>query len=221
MAEKYKTVEPGKIYSGEYTEKKSRFIAALTGAGDTASAREFINGIKKQYYDARHNVSAYILRAESADKEEGGIPVSHSSDDGEPPGTAGKPILDVLTGEGLTDVCLVVTRYFGGTLLGTGGLVRAYKTAAREAVNAADIVEMRPSVRTELKFSYANEGGVRRLMESFGAVLGSSDYGEGVSFTVYVPEERSGEFAKALINNFSGQAELSSGEVEFFPFKML
>ena len=220
MAEKYKTVEPGKIYSGEYTEKKSRFIAALTGAGDTASAREFINGIKKQYYDARHNVSAYILRSQGPG-EEGAMPLSHSSDDGEPPGTAGKPILDVLTGEGLTDVCLVVTRYFGGTLLGTGGLVRAYKTAAKEAVLSADIVEMRPSVRTELKFSYANEGGVRRLIESFGAVLGGSEYGEGVTFTVYVPEERSSEFEKALINNFSGQAELSSGEVEFFPFKML
>ncbi|MBO6138391.1 MAG: YigZ family protein [Lachnospiraceae bacterium] len=221
MADKYRTVEPGKIYAGEYTEKKSRFIAALTGVGDLTSAREFINGLKKKYYDARHNVSAYILRSETGTFEEGSIPLSHSSDDGEPPGTAGKPILEVLTGEALTDVCLVVTRYFGGTLLGTGGLVRAYSTAAKEAVLSADIVEMRPSVRTGLRFSYANEGGVRRLMENFGAVLEGSEYGTDVSFTVYVPEEKSGEFERAVINNFSGQAQISLGEVEFFPFKML
>ena len=221
MAQLYRTVEPGKIYAGEYTEKKSRFIAALTGVGDIASAREFINGIKKKYYDARHNVSAYILRSEDGAGGEGSIPVSHSSDDGEPPGTAGKPMLDVLTGEGLTDVCLVVTRYFGGTLLGTGGLVRAYSTAAREAVAAADIVEMRPSVKEELRFSYAHEGGVRRLLESCGAVLAGSEYGEGVTFTVYVPEERQAEFEKTVINTFSGKAVIRSGDIEFFPFKVV
>ena len=221
MAQFYKTVEPGIVYAGEYTEKKSRFIAALTGVGDLASAREFINGIKKKYYDARHNVSAYILRSEDGIPKEGSVPLSHSSDDGEPPGTAGKPILEVLSGEGLTDVCLMVTRYFGGTLLGTGGLVRAYGTAAKEAVLSADIVEMRPSVRTELEFSYPKEGGVRRLLESFNAVLHGSEYGEGVKFTVYVPEEKEKEFEKALINNFSGQVTMRPGDIEFFPFKVV
>lgn len=216
--EKYRTVEPSRIYTGEYTEKKSRFIASLAGVGDLASAREFINGVKKKHYDARHNVSAYILRSGNA---EAGVPVRHSSDDGEPPGTAGKPVLDVLDGAGLTDVAMVVTRYFGGTLLGTGGLVRAYSASAKEAVSAADIVEMRPSVKAELKFSYANEGGVRRIMEKFDASLYSCDYTESVCFTIYVPEEANPGFEKAVKENFSGQIELNFGEVEFFPFKVV
>ena len=214
--EKYRTIEPGKIFVGEYVEKKSRFIAAVTGVGDEAYAREFINGIKRKHYDARHNVSAYILRSDGQ-----GIPVRHSTDDGEPPGTAGKPILDILTGAELTDVCMVVTRYFGGTLLGTGGLVRAYSTAAKEAIANAKILEMRPSIRYRLKFSYANEGGVRRLLEKHGANLASSEYGENVLFIAYVPEEMGESFSRAMAESFSGQAEYETGEVEFFPFKVV
>ncbi len=210
MSTIYKTIAPKEIYTGEYVEKKSRFIATLTGVSDEACAREFIIGIKKKYYDARHNVSAYIIRSgdNAPDRQ-------HSSDDGEPPGTAGKPVLDVLSGTGLTGVCMVVTRYFGGTLLGTGGLVRAYGTAAKDAIENAVIVEMRPAVEYDLSFSYANEGGVRRLTETLNAGIAHTEYGEKVRFKVQVPEERAPLFEKELEEKFSGQAEFTAGEVKF------
>ncbi len=215
MSTEYRTLEPGKVFTGEYVEKKSRFIANITGAGDEAYAREFINGIKKKHYDARHNVSAYILRSGDGTPDR-----QHSTDDGEPPGTAGKPVLDILNGEELTDVVMVVTRYFGGTLLGTGGLVRAYSTAAKEAIAKAEIVQMRPAAGVSLNFSYASEGGIRRLMEKFSAVLTNSEYGEKVGFLVHVPEENLEAFEKALTENFSGQVVSSVGEVEFFPCRV-
>ena len=126
----YKTIiEDG---TGEYVEKKSRFIGYVRHVENEEEADAFILEIKKKHYDARHNCSAYIVGEE---KE-----ILRFSDDGEPGGTAGKPILEVITGNELHNVCIVVTRYFGGTLLGTGGLVRSYTEAAKECISDTEIV---------------------------------------------------------------------------------
>ena len=121
--------------TGEYEEKKSRFIANIAPVSSEAEAVSFIESIRKKYYDARHHCTAFII---GRNKE-----VTRCSDDGEPSGTAGKPILEVLLGADVTNVAAVVTRYFGGTLLGTGGLVRAYTQAAREAIENAGIGKSR------------------------------------------------------------------------------
>ena len=126
MCENIRTVYKGG--EGEYEEKKSRFIAHVTPVKDADEAAAFINSIKKQYWDARHNCSAFIVG------ERGEL--IRSSDDGEPSGTAGKPILELLKSERLTGVCVVVTRYFGGVLLGTGGLIRALTQAREVFANA-------------------------------------------------------------------------------------
>ena len=133
MTEQYKTVYEGG--EGEIVEKKSRFIATVRPVETEEEALAFIEEMKKKYWDARHNCSAYVL----GEQQE----LMRCSDDGEPSQTAGKPMMDVLTGAGLTNVAVVVTRYFGGTLLGTGGLVRAYTQAAKEGLADAGIATMR------------------------------------------------------------------------------
>ncbi len=125
--------------------------------------------------------------------------IVHSSDDGEPSGTAGKPILSVLEGEGLKNVILTVTRYFGGTLLGTGGLVRAYTDSAKEAVKAAEIIEISPFTETLLTFDYSKEGAVRRLLESFGVYPKDTGYTERVLFRADIPVSDT-EIFKAKLN---------------------
>ena len=129
----YKTVE----FEGcdEFIEKKSRFIGYVKPVKTVEEATEFIAKIKSKHWDATHNVSAYVLRENN---------IQRSSDDGEPSGTAGVPVLDVLLKENLVDVCVVVTRYFGGTLLGAGGLIRAYSHGSKIAVESGNIITMAP-----------------------------------------------------------------------------
>ena len=129
MQEEYKTVYRGG--EGEIVEKKSRFIATVRPVHSEEEVLAFIEEVKKKYWDARHNCFAYVIGVTN--------PTLRCSDDGEPAGTAGKPMLDVLTGEGLHDTAVVVTRYFGGTLLGTGGLVRAYQGAVKEGLQASTV----------------------------------------------------------------------------------
>ncbi len=195
----YKTIEKGRIFTGEITEKKSRFIGYLSGADNEEEALEFLNSIKKKHYDARHNCSAYIIRTGEGlpDKE-------HSSDDGEPSGTAGKPIMAVIRGEGLKNVILVVTRYFGGTLLGTGGLVRAYTDASKEALNAAEILEIRPFINVAFSFEYAKEGAVRRFLENYGVTALQTAYSDSVIFSLAVPLNEKEAFKKGLSSILSG-----------------
>ena len=121
-ADSYRVLLEGGV--GEYVEKKSRFIATIRRCESEEEAVAFIEEMKKKYWDARHNCSAFVLGSRGE--------LTRCSDDGEPGGTAGRPMLEVLLGEGIRDVCVVVTRYFGGTLLGTGGLVRAYSGAVKE-----------------------------------------------------------------------------------------
>lgn len=143
--------------SAEITEKKSRFIASVQSVRTQEEADDFIIRTKKNHWDARHNCSAMILG------EHGEL--SRCSDDGEPSGTAGRPMLSVLTGENLTDVCVVVTRYFGGVLLGTGGLVRAYSGAVQAALASSLIGERTEGLRLRIRSNYNDAGKIRYILE--------------------------------------------------------
>ena len=140
---------------GEIVEKKSRFIANIRPVETEEEAVAFIEETRKRYWDARHNCYAYICG-------EGGR-MMKCSDDGEPSQTAGRPMLDVLLGEGICGVCAVVTRYFGGTLLGTGGLVRAYSQAVKEGLKACVILEKRPGRRVKITSDYGAVGKLQYL----------------------------------------------------------
>ena len=143
--------------SAEITEKKSRFIATVQSVRSQEEADDFILRTRKTFWDARHNCSAMILGQRGE--------ISRCSDDGEPSGTAGRPMLSVLAGEELTDVCAVVTRYFGGVLLGTGGLVRAYSDAVKKAVAACLTGTRTEGIRLRIRTSYNDAGKIRYILE--------------------------------------------------------
>lgn len=165
---------------GEYEEKKSKFIAHLMPVNTEAEAIEYINQLKKKYYDARHNCTAMII----GENHE----LVRSSDDGEPQGTAGKPMLEVLTGAGLTNIVAVVTRYFGGVLLGTGGLVRAYQAAVKDALNNTQILTMSPCVNIEVIIPYSDVNSIQYYLNSENIMVTSSSYMENVTFEIRVLE---------------------------------
>ena len=153
---------PAGCGEAEYVEKRSRFIARVWPVESEAEAVAHIEAMRKQHYDARHNVYAYIVR-------DGGI--MRYSDDGEPQGTSGQPTLNVFRSQEITNFCCVVTRYFGGILLGTGGLVRAYSTAAKEALENAGISRMALWKSIELGCSYSQFERIKRLLEEHEAVI--------------------------------------------------
>lgn len=185
---------------GEITEKKSRFIADIIRVQTETEALAHIERIKKLHRDARHNCWAYILS--SGD-------ISRSSDDGEPAGSAGRPILDVLGGHGLCDVCAVVTRYFGGTLLGVGGLVRAYSAAVEEALLDAETLKLTKCSRLEVRTGYGDLGKVRKLIERSGAKQLSSDYGEQIIFDIAVRSGAAGSLCADITEATAARAEIS------------
>ncbi len=176
MLKEYRTIlEPG---TDEIIEKKSRFIGYIRHTETEEEANAFINEIRKKHFDARHNCFAY-----SVDGQQQTI---RFSDDGEPGGTAGKPILEVITGKGLCDVCIVVTRYFGGTLLGTGGLVRAYTDAAKACIDATDMVTKCLVIPMRLTTNYTDFGKVQYLLGSHNISVLDSEYGENVAVRIEV-----------------------------------
>lgn len=162
----------------EYTDRRSVFYGYAAPAATEEEALQFLANIRKIHSDATHNVYAYIIR--------GGI--SRFSDDGEPHGTAGLPVLDVLRKEDITDTIIVVTRYFGGTLLGTGGLVRAYTAAAKAAVDLAGIKTARACVRFRLACSYSDFQRLAKLFENYGVSRVSPEYLESIIVTACCPE---------------------------------
>ena len=179
MSDRYRTVR--QEAADEFVERRSRFIGTIKPVTTEEDALAFIADRKKQYWDAKHNVYAYILR-------EGQI--RRYSDDGEPQGTAGMPVLDVLQKEGLTDCVVVVTRYFGGILLGGGGLVRAYSHAARLAVDAGERLEMRPCALLSIDCDYAQYGRVAPLVAELGGVTDDTIYTEAVRLEFHLPHEQ-------------------------------
>lgn len=196
MAEQYKTVYEGG--TGEIVEKKSRFIATVRPVQTEEAALAFIEEMRKKYWDARHNCSAYIL----GERQE----VMRCSDDGEPSQTAGKPMLDVLAGAGLTDTAVVVTRYFGGTLLGTGGLVRAYSAAVQEGLKNSRVITKCWGTMLEIGMDYNGIGKLQYLFGQRQIPLMDSEYTDKVRFTVLVPASKAQEITKAVTEITGGQA---------------
>ena len=183
----YNTVLAG--VETEFIEKRSRFICAITPVQTPDEALAFIAQRKELHYDARHTVYAYILREGNAQRY---------SDDGEPQGTGGQPVLEVIRRAGLTDVCVAVTRYFGGILLGAGGLTRAYSNGASLAVSVAEKVTMCPCTDCGIEMDYAQDGIISRLLPEHGVKVLESDFGERVRLNIRLRTEDVPAFEKAL-----------------------
>lgn len=168
--------------SSEIIQKKSRFIATAIPIKSEDEALNFLQQINKKYWDAKHNCYAYIV----GDNAE----IKRFSDDKEPSGTAGKPILEVIEGAQLTNVLIVVTRYFGGILLGTGGLVRAYSSAAKEALNIAKICPVLSGFKIDFNCDYPSSQKVLRIFQQLDIPIISSEYSDKVSFSLAVSSEK-------------------------------
>ncbi len=185
----------------EITVKKSRFIAEVVPALTESDALLFLESRKKKYRDASHHCFAYVT---------GGYPtVKRCGDDGEPHGTAGRPILDVLLGEDLTGAVSVVTRYFGGTLLGTGGLIRAYRDAAKEAVAACDIRQARSARRLKVRVPYPALAAARSVFAAYRLKPLSEDYGGEVLFDISVDDEDASGFISRLNGAAAGKCDIA------------
>lgn len=202
---------PSGVSRTEFTEKRSRFIGHVWPVDSEEQARARIEETKKQHYDARHNCWCYQIRGGAV----------RYSDDGEPQGTAGQPMLNVFQREGVENVCCVVTRYFGGILLGAGGLVRAYTQSAKDALDAAGISVVRRWVAMELPCSYGQFEAMRREVLSFGGAVENVDYGADVVLSCLLPEERAEDFAARILDVSAGTIQvLTAGEsMQAVPFR--
>lgn len=198
--------------TGEFTDRKSRFIAQLVHVESEQEAAAHQAAVRSRHFDARHNVPAWIM----ADGRE------RASDDGEPQRTSGMPTLEVLRGAGLRDVCCVTTRYFGGTLLGPGGLVRAYTAAARAAVEAAraagDIVEMTSVVAVEMTVPYALYDQVVRLVDGTGGKVAGADYTDEVAVHAVYRAGEEAALAPRLTELMAGRERIEVGPAHFAEF---
>ncbi len=190
--------------AGEYEEKKSQFIAAVCPVQTEQQAVEFINSVKAENRKARHNVYAYVLRENNT---------TRYSDDGEPQGTGGVPVLDVLLKRGVTDVCAVVTRYFGGVLLGANGLVRAYSTACAKALDNAELKVMCDAVQIDCRCAYGFYGKISYVLPEFEVKVLESDFGSDVRLSMLVKAEKSEEFCKKLIDITGGKSSIDISDI--------
>ncbi|MDU6263518.1 MAG: YigZ family protein [Anaerocolumna aminovalerica] len=194
--------------TGEIIEKKSRFIATVVPVNTEEEAITFIEQTKKKYYDANHNCFAYVI----GDNNE----IQRCSDDGEPVRTAGRPMLDVLLGEGIHNAALVVTRYFGGTLLGTGGLVRAYQGAAKEGLNNSIILEKLNGIKLQITTDYNGIGKLQYITSQMEITTLDTEYTDIVVMTNLVPIELYEQFEKKVVEATNGKAVIiNSGNVSY------
>lgn len=205
MSASYKTVRTES--SDEFVEKHSRFIGYCKPVQSEAEAVEFINTIKKKHWDARHNCYAYTLR-------EGQI--KRYSDDGEPSGTAGMPILDVINRNDIVDAVVVVTRYFGGILLGTGGLVRAYSQGCKIALEASGIVEMSLCAQCLIRCSYTRYGKLNTLIIESGGIVDNVEYSDDVLISFHIPSESVSALDKLLADATSGELQTEVLSEKYF-----
>ena len=185
--------------SGEIVEKKSRFIAHVYPIAEEQDALDHIEKIKKEYWDARHNCYAYVL----GKRQE----LQRFSDDGEPSGTAGKPILEVLLGQEIHNTLVVVTRYFGGTLLGTGGLVRAYTAATREGLEHSLITEQREGTKIVIHTNYTELGKLQYLLGEMEIPVLDTVYTDAVKLYALVPGWQHEAFQKKFVEVTAGKGE--------------
>ncbi len=202
MLNKYKTIgQPGEA---ETIEKKSRFIATVLEVTTSEQAENALAQLRKKYYDATHNCFAYQIGEHNE--------IRRFSDDDEPQGTAGKPILDVLKGEDIKNTLICVTRYYGGTLLGTGGLVRAYGHAAKEGLLAAGIIEKKRIQLFYLEMDYTLIGKVQYLLRDQHYTIRNTTYLETVKFEVEVEAGCQESFKEWIIENTNAEVSIQEGE---------
>ena len=176
--------------SAQITEKKSRFIGDVYNIENEEDALYYINETKKKYWDARHHCYAYIIGNNNE--------IKRFSDDGEPSGTAGKPILDVLDKSGIANCLIIVTRYFGGTLLGTGGLIRAYSEAAKSGIEASGIMEVKKGVQAQIDADYNSFGKIQYMCMERNIIITDTEYGENVHINMIIEESEYAHFQKAV-----------------------
>ena len=189
---------------GEITEKKSRFIATVRPVESEDEAVRFINETKKKYWDARHNCSAFVI----GKRQE----LTRCSDDGEPAGTAGRPMLDVLLKENIHNAAVVVTRYFGGVLLGTGGLVRAYQQATKAGLSASEIIEKKDGAVLFIRTDYTGIGRLQYLLAQEKITVMDTAYEADVLVKAVIPENNKKRIEKTIIEQTNGTAKLEWGD---------
>ena len=206
MKNQYQTVYSGG--TAEIVEKKSRFIANVFPVTSEDEALEILEKIRKQYWDARHNCWAYVIGVDHVS--------ARCSDDGEPSQTAGKPMLDVIMGQELHNVLVIVTRYFGGTLLGTGGLVRAYSKATQEGLAHSMIITKIYGIKLEIYTDYTGLGKIQYILGQRGMKMLDTEYTDAVKLTVLVPEDQQKRLEAELIEGTNGQVRLETGDSCWF-----
>lgn len=177
----------------QIVEKKSKFIANIISVENKEKAEKELQKIKKKYYDARHNCFAYRILDENQELE-------RASDDGEPSGTAGAPILDILRGENLINVIVIVTRYFGGILLGTGGLVKAYSEATSKAIENTEKIELKKIFEIKITLEYQDLEKLKQYLIKNGGKIIQIEYCEQVKINLYIPYEQIDKFTKKYSN---------------------
>lgn len=206
MLERYKTVYGGG--EGEIVEKKSRFIATVRPVETEEEALSFIEEMRKKYWDARHNCFVYSV---GKNRE-----ATRCSDDGEPSGTAGRPMLDVILGEDIYNVAVVVTRYFGGVLLGTGGLVRAYSKSVQEGLAASTVIEKIYGVSLEVVTDYTGIGKIQYIAGEKGLPILDSEYTDKVTLHLMVPADQVESVQKAITEGTNGRARMQKEKDLYF-----
>ena len=201
---------PAGAGEAEFVEKRSSFLGHVRMVETEDEAKAFVTEMKKKFYDARHNCWCYIIK-------DGAV---RYSDDGEPQGTAGIPMLEVLKREGVTNVVCVVTRYFGGVLLGTGGLLRAYTKSAKDALDAAGICVVRRWVKAEIACSYAMLERLKTECTAIGGVVADIEYSADVCLKLLLPEDKADAFSQRTADVTAGTSALKITGDEFKPVKI-
>ena len=206
MLEQYKTVYEGG--ESEIVEKKSRFIATVRPVESEEEALKFLEEMKKKYWDARHNCFVYSI---GMNRE-----FTRCSDDGEPSGTAGRPMLDVILGEDIYTVAVVVTRYFGGVLLGTGGLVRAYSKAVQEGLAASRVILKKQGISMKITTDYTGVGKIQYIAGERKLPILDSEYTDKVMMKLLVPVQDIGSVQKAITEGTNGRAKIEKDQELYY-----
>ena len=201
---------PAGAGEAEFVEKRSSFLGHVRYVETEDEAKAFVAEMKKKFYDARHNCWCYIIK-------DGAV---RYSDDGEPQGTAGIPMLEVLKREGVTNVVCVVTRYFGGVLLGTGGLLRAYTKSAKDALDAAGVCVVRRWVKAEIMCSYSMLERLKTECTAYGGVVADIEYSSDVCLKLLLPEDKADAFSQRTADVTAGASSLKTTGEEFKPVKI-
>lgn len=192
----------------EIVEKKSRFIANVFKVESEEQAVDIVNNMKKKFWDARHNCYAYIIGNNNE--------VQKFSDDGEPSGTAGKPIMDIILSEKIHNCLIVVTRYFGGTLLGTGGLIRAYQEATKKGIAQSEVIDAIEGVSAYIDTDYNNMGKIQYICAEQNVLIEDIEYTDKVHIKLLIPKEYYMQFVHIITDRFSGNVEvIENGEQKY------